>query len=206
MEVIILYKLIKINAQHLESNADMRPECEACVDPHDVLAVLVVLIPQSLQDFNFNFTLLMQFLPIFKDLDGDVLLGLVIKASEHHTECTSSEFFLDLIPIENLIFSLIEVVSLIIVKAMVVRWSDIFLWIFILTCHLTFDVLANPLILRVEVKVVNHIIVTDLISLILTEMLTIMLKHVVRCHWELCWAASSILLSYELLLLGVLAS
>ena len=71
---------------------------------------------------------------------------------------------------------------------MIIRWPNILFWILILACHFIFDILANPLVLGIKIKVVNHIIVTDFIPLILTQVLTVVLKDIVRAHWELGWA------------------
>lgn len=49
----------------------------------------------------------MQLLPILENLDSDMLLNLVIKAPEHDPKSTSSQLFLHLIPIEQLILCLI---------------------------------------------------------------------------------------------------
>mgnify|MGYP007038725863 FL=1 len=89
---------------------------------------------------------------------------------------------------------------------MIIRWPNILFGILILASHFIFDVLSNPLVLGIEVKVVNHIIVTDFVPLVLTQVLTIVLQDIVRAHWELSWAGASLLLSDELFLLGVLAS
>ena len=89
---------------------------------------------------------------------------------------------------------------------MIIRWPNILFRILILACHFIFDILANPLVLGIKIKVVNHIIVTDFIPLILTQVLTVVLKDIVRAHWELGWAWSSLLLSDELFLLWILAS
>ena len=99
MEVVVLNELVKVNAKHLESNADMGSECEASINPHDVLTVLMVLIPESLQDFDFNLTLLMEFLPVLKDLNRYMFFGLMVKAPENYSKGSPSELLLDLIPV-----------------------------------------------------------------------------------------------------------
>ena len=184
----------------------MRPESEISVYPYDVFTVLMVLVPQCLQYLDLNLALLVEFLPVLEDLDRNMLFGLVVKAPEDHTKGTSSQFLLYLIPVENLILGFVKIVRLIIVKAMIVWWTDILLRIFILTCHFIFDILTNSLVLSIQVQVVNHIVVTDLVPLVLTQVLSVVLQNIVRAHWELRWGRSSLLLADEFLLLRVLAA
>ena len=166
MEVVVFDKLVQVDAQHFEANADMAPESEAFPRPDDVLAVLMIIISESLQDFNLNLTLLVEFLPVFKDLDRHMFLCLVIEAPENHTKCSSSQLLLDLIPICNLVLGIIEVVGLIIVEPVIVWRADLVLRVLILARQLSPDVLSKALVLRIKVEIVYHIIVKDFIPLI----------------------------------------
>ena len=89
---------------------------------------------------------------------------------------------------------------------MVVRWAYVLLWILVLASHLILDVLTYSLVLWIEVKIVNNIIVSNFISLILTKMLSIVFENIITAHWELCWTIAPLCLGDELLLLWVLTS
>lgn len=67
----------------------------------------MVLVPEGLQDFDFNLPLLMEFLPVLKDFNCDMLFGLVVKTPEHNSEGSPSQFLLDLITVEYLVLSLV---------------------------------------------------------------------------------------------------
>ena len=68
----------------------MRSKHEVISDPYDIFAIFMVLVPQSFQNFDFNFSLLVKFFPILEDLDGDMLFGFVVKAPKDHSEGTPS--------------------------------------------------------------------------------------------------------------------
>lgn len=88
---------------------------------------------------------------------------------------------------------------------MIIRWTLIIFRILILASELISDVLAYSFVIGIQVKIVYHFIVRNLIPLILTQMLSIVLNHIIRAHRELRMRAPSLLLCDELLLLGVLA-
>ena len=188
MEIVIFYKLVEVDTQHLKANTNMGSEGKVGINPHDVLAVLMVLVSEGLQYFDLDLSLLMQFLPVLENLDGDMFLGLVIKAPKHDTEGTPSQLFLNFIPKENLVLGLIQVIRLIIVEPMIIRWSLIIFRILVLARLFIFNVLAHPFVLGIQVEVVNHIVVADFVPFVLAQVLTIVLEHIVRAHWELGWA------------------
>lgn len=68
----------------------MRPKGKIVTYPHDVFAVFLILVSQSLQYLDLNLPLLMQLLPVFEDLYSHILFCLVIKAPQHYTKGTSS--------------------------------------------------------------------------------------------------------------------
>jgi hypothetical protein len=167
LEVIVFDELIQIDTEHFKSDANVRPKSKVVPDSHNVLAVFMVLISQRLQDFYFNLSLLMELLPVLQNLDGYMLFGFMVKASQHDTKRTPSELLLDFVAVLKLILGLVEVVRLIIVKAMVVWWPTVLLGALILTCELVGDVLPNTLVFGIQVEVVYHFIIGDFIPLVL---------------------------------------
>lgn len=192
LEVVVLDELVQVDAQHFERYAHVAAEREAVFYAHDVLDVVAVVVAQGLQYFDFNFALLMQLLPVLEDLDGHCFLGLVVYALQHHSERTSPQLLHDLIPVVYLVFSLVDVVCLVVVEAEVVNAVDLLLLrVFVLASQLAFVVPADAFVLRIEVDVVNHIEVHHLFFLVLTQQFAIVPNHVFRRHWELRGTAAS---------------
>lgn len=59
LKVIVLYKLVQVDTQHLKANEYMASEGEGVLDAHDVLGVLVILVAEGLQDLYLDLALLM---------------------------------------------------------------------------------------------------------------------------------------------------
>ena len=59
LEIVVFYKLVKIDAQHFKADADVRPKGKIGGYSHDVLAVFSVFVSESLQYFDLNLALLM---------------------------------------------------------------------------------------------------------------------------------------------------
>lgn len=147
----------------------------------------MVLVSERLQDFDFDLTLLMKFLPVLQNLDCYKLLGLVIKALEYHTKGSSSKFLLNLISEEDLILGLIEIVSLLVTETIVknTRGGDILLWILIKVVDFILVVLSMALVVGVEVDVVDWVLVVkSFITFKSTQHLTIVSDQIFWCHWE----------------------
>ena len=185
LEIIILDELVQVDTQHLEDDAHMASEREAVLDPHYVLAVVHVAIPQGLEDLDLDLSLLMELLPVLQDFEGYMLFSLVVIAAENHSECASSQLLENFISVQDLVLGFIKEVSLIIVKSMVEDSPWSFLGVFVLVSELPLDVLANPLVLGRQVDVVDQVVVQDLISLVLGQLPAIQPDHVLGVHREL---------------------
>jgi hypothetical protein len=202
LEIVVFNELIQIDAQHFKSDANMRPESIVVPNSHNVLAVFMVLISKCLQDFDLNFSLLMEFFPVFQNLDGHMLFSLVIKASQNDTKGSPSQLFLDFISVLQLVLGFIKIIRLIIVKSMVIWWSTLLFGALILTRELICNILANSLILGIQIEVVDDFIISDLVPFILAQMLPIVFEDILGAHGELGWAGASSLGVDELFVLG----
>lgn len=121
LEIIVFHELIKVDAQHFKTHADVVSESKFVFDTHNVLAIFVVIISESLQDFNLDLSLLMEFLPVFQNLYTNVLLIFVVKTSQNDTESTPSKLLLDFISVLNLVLGFIKKISLLIIKAVIIN-------------------------------------------------------------------------------------
>ena len=90
MKVVIFDELIEVDTKHLKANANMRSEGKFGTYSHDILAVLMVSVSEGLQYFYLDLSLLMELLPVLKDLYGHVFLSLMIKAPEDYTKGSPS--------------------------------------------------------------------------------------------------------------------
>lgn len=111
----------------------------------------MIRVTQRLQDLDLDLALLMQFLPVLQDLHCHCLAQLMVEAAYHHAESTLSQFLLHFVTIVYLLFRLIEVVSLVVVEAMVVDGVRIGIWlrVLVLTVDFTANELAYPFVLCV---------------------------------------------------------
>ena len=101
----------------------------------------------------------MQLLPVFQNLQGYRFLAFVVEAPNNHTKGTFTKFLLDFIPIVNLLLWFIQIISLIIIKSMVVNSVLVGIWvrIFILAIDFSFDELASPFVLSIEIQIIYDI-------------------------------------------------
>uniref|UniRef100_A0A7S3IIV4 Uncharacterized protein n=1 Tax=Strombidium inclinatum TaxID=197538 RepID=A0A7S3IIV4_9SPIT len=185
----------------------MAAESETVLDPYNILTVFMVAIPQGLQDFDFNLALLVQLLPVLQNLYCDVLLVLVVVASQHHSEGTPAQLLLDFIAIQHVVLGLIEVVGLVVIETVVVDLVGgrvLILRILILASELVLHILANSLVLSRNIEIVDHIVIRDLILLILAQLSSEKADDLITSHREGVGrrlARLSGLLMHELLLL-----
>ena len=119
MEVVVLDELIKVDRQHLKADEDVRTIGELVLDADDVLAVLGVALAQSFQDSNLYLALLVELLPVLKDLQGDHLLLRMVEASDDDAEGAAAKLLLDLVAVVDVVLGLVEVVSLVVVEAVI---------------------------------------------------------------------------------------
>jgi hypothetical protein len=148
-------------------------ESEFVLDPDDVLDIFVVRITESLEYFDLYLSLLVELFPVLKDFDSYRLFRLVVKALNHNAKGTSSEFLLDFISVVDLILSLVEKITRIVIKTKVVRLDLLLSRQFILASELSSVVSSDALILGVDVNVMNNMLVHDFLSFVLTQMLSI---------------------------------
>ena len=90
----------------------------------------------------------MELFPVLEDLDGHGFLILMIVAFEDDTKGSSAKLFLDFESVLYLVFSLVDVVGLIIVESEVVELARLIslIWIFIHTSKLSFIIFADSLV------------------------------------------------------------
>ena len=187
LEVVVLDELVQVDGQHLKRDEHVTPEGEVVFDPDDVLAVLSVMVPQSLQDSNLDFTLLMELLPVLENLKGDSLLVLVVVAPHHDSKSASTQLLLHFVSVVYLVLSLVKVVSLVVVEAVIVDLVRLFvsLWVLVLVRQRSLHELADAFVLGVEGEVVDDVKSSDLVSLILTQHVAILPQGLLRAHREL---------------------
>jgi hypothetical protein len=170
----------------------MAAEYKIFLDANDVFCTFVIVVAQRLQDFDFDLSLLVQLLPIFEDLDGHKLLGLVVEALEHDSECSSTEFLLDFISVLDLILGFVEVIGLLIAEAIVedAGRCDVFLGVFVQIVDFVFVVFAMAFVVRIKVYVEDLLLeIENLLSLVRTQHLAVVLHKVFRVHGEQTLAA-----------------
>jgi len=68
LEIIIFDELVQVNTQHFEADEHVTAEGERVFYPHNIFGILMVLLLERLQNLDLNFTLLVQFLPVFQYL------------------------------------------------------------------------------------------------------------------------------------------
>lgn len=107
LKIIVLDKLVKVDAQHFENDEDMTSENKIFFDTHNIFGIVVVGVPQCFQNLNFNLALLVQFLPILKNLYSTKLFCLMIKASHNNAKSPSSKFFLNFISVSDLVLGIV---------------------------------------------------------------------------------------------------
>ena len=146
----------------------MAPKCEFLFNSYNILYIFVVAVPECFQNLNFNFTLFMKLLPILKDFNSACFFVFMIITSKHNTKSTSTQFLLNFISIMNIVFLIINEISLIIIKSMIINTARIFIFgVFILTSQLILNIRPNTFILLIEITIVNRIIIHGFISFIL---------------------------------------
>lgn len=73
----------------------------------DVFRVVKIAISECFKDFDFNFSLFMEFLPILEDLNRYRLFIHMVIAFQNHSESSSTKLLLDLVSVINLVLWLI---------------------------------------------------------------------------------------------------
>ena len=134
----------------------MAAEGEVVLDTNDVLRVVSVRFSQGLEDSNLNLALLVELLPVLQDLQSDYLLLLVVVAPNDDTKGSSAQLLLDFVPEVDMILCFVEVVSLVVVEAVVVHAAGrLRIRVLVQTCQLVLDKLTDALILTVHIEVVD---------------------------------------------------
>ena len=64
LEIIILDELIQINAKHFKHDTDMTSKSEFLFDSDNILHIVMVIFSESLKDFDFDFSLFVELVPI----------------------------------------------------------------------------------------------------------------------------------------------
>ena len=93
----------------------MIAKVEILFDVNDVHVVLVVQIFQVLQYVHLDHSLLLKSLLAANDLDGHVLLLLMVEAFEHLTEAALAKRLHYLVPIGDVIFGHLDVGAILVV-------------------------------------------------------------------------------------------
>ena len=178
---------------------------ELVLDADDVFAIFRIMLSQCFKYAKFNLALFVKFLPVFQNFKRHHLLLHVIKAPDDDAKSAATQLLLYFVPVVDVVFSLVEVVCLIVVEAVIVDLIgqvSLSRWILVLTGELPINKPTLALKLRIEVDIVNSIERRHLVLLKLRQQLAILVYALFRRHWELgvarlyvCrWAANVLLL------------
>ena len=90
MEIIVFYELVQIYGKHFEAYAYVTSEGEVAFYADYVLLIFVVTVSERFQDFDLDFALFVELLPILKNFDSNWLFVLVVIAPQDDTKGTSA--------------------------------------------------------------------------------------------------------------------
>ena len=144
----------------------------------------------------------MQFLPILQNLKSDCFFLFVIIAPNNDTKGTFSKLFLNFVSVIDLFFGLVQIISLIIIKSVIVKCVcvSIRIGILILTVNFSFDKLTDAFVFCVKIEVVDDVERGDFVPFVLRKALPINSQSILRIHRKSGAAILSILF-----VLGILA-
>lgn len=120
LELILLDELIEVHAQQLECHADVVAEGEILQHVDDVHGVVLVLLPQVLQDSDLLCRLPVEALLVSHHLQGHVLVDFVVIGLDHLPKAPLPDDLEDLVPVSHVIVRHLHVGSLVVIVATVV--------------------------------------------------------------------------------------
>ena len=88
LKLVILYKVIHIDAEALERNQEVLPEHHEVIDSDDIVLIELVVKIEVLKRLQFDTSLVFELLFISDDFHGNRSLCFVIKAFDSLSEAT----------------------------------------------------------------------------------------------------------------------
>lgn len=174
----------------------MLPENHVVLDMDDIHDIFMVVLPQILQDLELNARLVIVLLLVLHDLDGDVLLLLVVDAPERRAEGALAQELDYLIPVPDVITDDDLVITFVIVVPIVMnKLAVVFLLSVAAAALVLFDLLTREqvglfwvcllillihLFLPTVAQEVYHIIVQYLAFLIVSQLIDVVPQNVLR--------------------------
>ena len=122
LKLVLLDQLVQVDAEQLECDAHVAPEHEVIKHVDQVERVILVLLPQVLQDPDFLLSLPVKPFLVPDHFESDVLVGLVIVGLDHLAEASLAYHLEHLVPVGQVIVRYVRVGALVVVVTAVV-WS-----------------------------------------------------------------------------------
>ena len=119
-EVVVLEEIVQVDGEELEGDAQVAAEVEVFLHLHQVVLVLLVLVPQVLQNLELHQRLLVKPLLVPYHLHGHRTSRLVVVTAHHLPEATLAELVDDLEPVREMVALAHHVVAAVVVVAVVI--------------------------------------------------------------------------------------
>jgi len=97
----------------------MFTEHQGFLNPHYILLIVWIAVPEGLKDTSFNETLLIEAFLVTEDLEGDELLSLMVPAFENLAEGALSDTLVNFKSVSDVIMDVTDILSFVVVKATV---------------------------------------------------------------------------------------
>ena len=117
--VVHLDELIQVDRIKVKHKAKVVAPDKVIIKLDDSLHVVRVLLPQIQKKLGFNCGLVIVLLLVFDDFYRDLLLTLVVHASDHVAESSLAYHFFNFVPIADLVALYVPVVTFLIVKSVI---------------------------------------------------------------------------------------
>ena len=124
LELVLLDQLVEVDAEQLEGDAGVGPEGEVVEQVDDVVGVVLVLLPQVLQDPYLLLGLPVEPLLVPDHLQRHVVVVLVVVGLDHLAEAALSNHFEHLVPVGQMVVGDVSVGALVVVVPAVVGGGD----------------------------------------------------------------------------------
>jgi len=121
-EVIHFYEFIEVHGHNFKGQDQMFAEHQGFLNPHDVLLIVWVAVPEALEDTSFDETLFIEALLVAEDFEGDELLSLVVPTFENLAEGALANTFVNFKSVSNVVVDVTNVLSFVVIKT-TVFWS-----------------------------------------------------------------------------------
>ena len=119
-EVVVLEEIVQVDGEELEGDAQVAAEVEVLLHLHQIMLVLLVLVPQVLQNLELHQRLVVKPLLVPYHLHRHRSSHLVVVTAHHLPEATLAELVDDLEPVREMVALAHDVVSPFVVVAVVI--------------------------------------------------------------------------------------